>query len=314
MDGHCSAATATYRKLPEMNILHRLRPRKFRHARIAFGLAAFAALGAESAPAQDCFFIFCQDRPGPYARPGWPPEPELQREPQYQREPQWQREPRWQARPGWQEPVPEPYPYRQRDPNAGGDDLSYTGIYAPNQDEPFPVPAFRLSDVDPVYLRKSVYYATDEAPGTIVIDPQRHFLYFVEGGGRAIRYGVGVGRTGFGWSGTATLHNKQEWPDWYPPKEMIARQPEIRAKMSELQSGIGMHGGPGNPLGARALYLWQGNKDTLYRIHGTVEPWTIGKNVSSGCIRMINQDVIDLYERAPVGAKVVVLSSRTAWQ
>ena len=176
------------------------------------------------------------------------------------------------------------------------------------------MPALRPSDVDPLYLRKSVYYPTDETPGTIVVDPQRHFLYFIEGGGRAIRYGVGVGRTGFGWSGTATVHNKQEWPDWYPPKEMIARQPEIRAKMSELQSGIGMHGGPGNPLGARALYLWQGNKDTLYRIHGTVEPWTIGTNVSSGCIRMINQDVIDLYERAPIGAKVVVLSSRdTAW-
>jgi lipoprotein-anchoring transpeptidase ErfK/SrfK len=303
-----------------MNILHRLRPREFRHARIAFSLAAFAALGAESAAAQDCFFIFCRDQPGPYARPGWPPEPERQRElqwqrePERQREPEWQREPRWQARPGWQSPAPEPYPYRQRDPYDGGDDPSYAGIYAPNYDEPFPVPAFRLSDVDPVYLRKSVYYPTDEAPGTIVVDPQRHFLYFVEGDGRAIRYGVGVGRTGFGWSGTATVRNKQEWPDWYPPKEMIARQPEIRAKMSELQSGIGMHGGPGNPLGARALYLWQGNRDTLYRIHGTVEPWTIGKNVSSGCIRMINQDVIDLFERAPVGAKVVVLSSRTAWQ
>jgi lipoprotein-anchoring transpeptidase ErfK/SrfK len=281
-----------------MNILHRLRPRKFRHACIAFGLAAFAALGAESASAQDCFFIFCRDRPGPYAQPGLPPEPEWQRERQ----------------PGWQSPEPEPYPYRQRDPYAG-DNLPYASIYAPNDGEPFPVPAFRLSDVDPVYLRKSVYYPIDEAPGTIVIDPQHHFLYFIEGDGRAIRYGVGVGRTGFGWSGTATVHNKQEWPDWYPPKEMIARQPEIRAKMSELQSGIGMHGGPGNPLGARALYLWQGNKDTLYRIHGTVEPWTIGKNVSSGCIRMINQDVIDLYERAPVGAKVVVLSSRAAaWQ
>ncbi len=171
-----------------------------------------------------------------------------------------------------------------------------------------------MSDVDPVYLRRSVYYPTDESPGTIIIDPQRHFLYFVEGGGRAIRYGVGVGRTGFGWSGVATVHNKQAWPDWYPPKEMIWRQPEIRAKMSELQGGLGMPGGARNPLGARALYLYQGNKDTLYRIHGTVEPWTIGTNVSSGCIRMINQDVIDLYERAPIGAKVVVLSSRdTAW-
>jgi hypothetical protein len=109
-------------------------------------------------------------------------------------------------------------------------------------------------------------------------------------GGRAIRYGVGVGRQGFGWSGIATIHDKQEWPDWYPPKEMIQRQPELMKVMSELQSGIGMHGGPRNPLGARAMYLWQGNKDTLFRIHGTVEPWTIGKSVSSGCIRMINQE------------------------
>jgi lipoprotein-anchoring transpeptidase ErfK/SrfK len=285
-----------------MNILHRQRSQRHSFAGITFGLAAFAALngvlGADSAAAQqqDCFFIFCQPRPEPYARPGLPPGPG------------WQRDPGWQA-PG----APEPSPYRQRAPEySPGQDLPYGSIYAASNSEPFPVPAFRVSDVDSTYLRKSVYYPTDEAPGTIVIDPQHHFLYFVEGEGRAIRYGVGVGRTGFGWSGTATIHNKQEWPDWYPPKEMIQRQPEIKAKMSELQSGIGMHGGSGNPLGARALYLWQGNKDTLYRIHGTVEPWTIGKSVSSGCIRMINQDVMDLYERAPVGAKVVVLSSRTA--
>jgi len=206
------------------------------------------------------------------------------------------------SQPGWQGTPVRPF--------FSGGDLPYSTIYAESNGEPFPVPALRLSDVDPTYLRKSVYYATDEPPGTIVIDPQRHFLYLVEGGGRAIRYGVGVGRSGFEWSGVATIHNKQEWPDWYPPKEMIERQPELRRVMSDLQSGVGMHGGPGNPLGARALYLWQGNKDTLFRIHGTVEPWTIGKNVSSGCIRMINQDVIDLYERAPVGARVLVLSSR----
>src|SRR5450759_3665232 len=145
--------------------------------------------------------------------------------------------------------------------------------------------------------------------GTL-IDPHNHFLYLVQGGGRALRYGVGVGRQGFGWSGAATIHNKQEWPDWYPPKEMIQRQPELRRQMSELQGGLGMPGGPRNPLGSRAMYLWQGNKDTLYRIHGTVEPWTIGKSVSSGCIRMINQDVMDLYQRTPVGARVVVLSVR----
>jgi lipoprotein-anchoring transpeptidase ErfK/SrfK len=187
----------------------------------------------------------------------------------------------------------------------------YAALYAPVNGEPFAVPGVRLSDIDPQYLRKRVNVQTDEPPGTIIINAQNRFLYFVEGGGRAIRYGVGVGRQGFGWSGVANVKNKQEWPDWYPPKEMIARQAELRRQLSELQSGLGMPGGPRNPLGARAMYLWQGNKDTLYRIHGTFEPWTIGQNVSSGCIRMINQDVIDLYERVPLGAKVVVLPARS---
>jgi lipoprotein-anchoring transpeptidase ErfK/SrfK len=183
-------------------------------------------------------------------------------------------------------------------------------LYGPVSGERFPIPAVRLADIHPEYLRKTVFYPTHEPPGTIVIDPQNHFLYLVQGGGRALRYGVGVGRQGFGWSGVATIHDKQEWPDWYPPKEMIERQPELRRQVSELQSGLGVPGGLRNPLGSRAMYLWQGNKDTLYRIHGTVEPWTIGRSVSSGCIRMINQDVIDLYQRTPVGARVVVLSSR----
>ena len=263
-----------------MIILLRQHPRKLPRLSMAFCTAAIAVLGAESAAAQNCFLFFCP--PGAQSQPSWQgtPVPEMDR----------QGEP---AR-----------------PFSGGPDRLYATIYAQNSSEPFPVPAFRLSDVDPVYLRKSIYYPTAEPPGTIVIDPQRHFLYLVEGGGRATRYGIGVGRSGFEWSGSATVHNKQEWPDWYPPKEMIERQPEIRRMMSELQSGLGMHGGPRNPLGARALYLWQGNKDTLYRIHGTVEPWTIGKNVSSGCIRMINQDVMDLYERTPVGARVLVMSSR----
>jgi len=195
------------------------------------------------------------------------------------------------------------------DPSAAG---QYASLYAGVAGEPFPIPALRLADVDPAYLRKEVAYPTNEQPGTIVIDPHSRYLYFVQGGGRAIRYGVGVGREGFGWSGVATIHDKQEWPDWYPPKEMLSRQPELMRQMSELRSGIGMAGGPRNPLGARAMYLWQGNKDTLFRIHGTVEPWTIGRSVSSGCIRMINQDVIDLYKRVEVGAKVVVLSS--AWR
>lgn len=183
------------------------------------------------------------------------------------------------------------------------------GAYRAIEGEPFPVPAINLSRIRPGYLRSAVSYDTDEQPGTIVIDPGSRYLYLVEGSGQAMRYGVGVGRQGFAWSGVAKIHDKREWPDWYPPKEMLARDSHIMASMSQLQSGIGMPGGPGNPLGARAMYLFQGNKDTLYRIHGTIEPWTIGSSISSGCIRMINQDVIDLYSRVPVGTKVVVLGS-----
>ncbi|MCS0493503.1 L,D-transpeptidase [Ancylobacter sp. MQZ15Z-1] len=174
----------------------------------------------------------------------------------------------------------------------------------------FTIAAFDTSSINPVYLRHEVPYTTSQPPGTIVIDPREHFLYYVQPGGRAIRYGVGVGKEGFGWSGTATINSKQEWPDWYPPKEMIARRPDIKPQLSQLQSGIGVPGGLSNPLGARAMYLWQNGKDTLYRIHGTLEPTTIGTNVSSGCIRMINQDAIDLYSRVAVGTKVVVLGSR----
>jgi lipoprotein-anchoring transpeptidase ErfK/SrfK len=137
--------------------------------------------------------------------------------------------------------------------------------------------------VDPAFARTVVTYAPPVSPGTIIVDPGSHFLYLVQGDGQATRYGVGVGGEGFGWSGSATIHSKQEWPDWYPPVEMLERKPELREHMTQLQSGLGMRGGPENPLGARALYLWQGNKDTLYRIHGTNEPWTIGQNVSSGC-------------------------------
>jgi len=186
---------------------------------------------------------------------------------------------------------------------------AYAAMYAPIDDDLYPIPGIDLSKIHPAFLRKVVPYETPEAPGTIVVDPRARYLYLVQEGGVAIRYGVGVGRTGFGWSGTATVGDKQEWPDWYPPKEMFERQPELMELMGELPGGPGMPGGPGNPLGARALYLWQGKKDTLYRIHGTFEPWTIGTNVSSGCIRMINQDAIDLYNRTPLGTKVVVLGS-----
>jgi len=167
----------------------------------------------------------------------------------------------------------------------------------------------RVAEVDPAYRRTDVAYATREPRGTIVVDPLQHYLYYVEGGGQARRYGIAVGGEGFGWSGVATVHSKQEWPDWYPTREILERHPELTAGLKELQGGQGMPGGPDSPLGARALYLWQGNKDTLYRIHGTNEPWKIGSNVSSGCIRMINDDAIDLYDRVRINTRVVVLAS-----
>jgi lipoprotein-anchoring transpeptidase ErfK/SrfK len=147
---------------------------------------------------------------------------------------------------------------------------------------------------DPRYGRQVVAFEGSQRPGTIVVDTPSKFLYLVQPGGRAIRYGIGVGRPGFAWSGLKTISQKREWPDWTPPSEMILRRPDLPRHMS---------GGPGNPLGARALYLGS----SLYRIHGTNEPHTIGQNVSSGCIRMMNEDVIDLYERTPVGTRVEVL-------
>jgi len=156
--------------------------------------------------------------------------------------------------------------------------------------------------------QKLVTYVTHERLGTIVVDPANHFLYSVQKDGQAVQYEVGVGKEGYGWSGVATVHDKHEWPDWYPTRDILDRKPEIRQYMVRLQSGYGMHGGPDNPLGARALYLWQGKVDTLYRIHGTNEPESIGHDVSAGCIRMRNEDVIDLYERTTLGAKVVVLA------
>jgi lipoprotein-anchoring transpeptidase ErfK/SrfK len=193
-------------------------------------------------------------------------------------------------------------------------DLVYAEMYGPIHDEPFPIKAVDLSRINLAFLRKVVAVTATEAPGTIVVDPARHYLYLLEDGERAIRYGVGVGRDGFAWSGIATINSKQEWPDWYPPKDMLERRRDLMDTVMPLRGGLGVPGGGGNPLGARAMYLWQGNRDTLFRIHGTPEPWTIGQSLSSGCIRMINQDAIDLYQRVPVGTKVVVLGpgERTA--
>jgi lipoprotein-anchoring transpeptidase ErfK/SrfK len=181
----------------------------------------------------------------------------------------------------------------------GGNDPS--AIYAPVPGERFAVPRINLSEIDPQFYRREVSYSSSEAPGTIIVDPANHFLYQVKGAGRANRYGVGVGKQGFGWSGTARIARKSEWPNWFPPAEM-----QIRDKRAAKYAG-GMPGGIENPLGARAMYLYQGDQDTLYRIHGTIEPASIGKSMSSGCIRLLNQDVIDLYRNTPVGTKVIVM-------
>ncbi|MDH7797404.1 MULTISPECIES: L,D-transpeptidase [unclassified Beijerinckia] len=150
--------------------------------------------------------------------------------------------------------------------------------------------------------RYEIQDPTGEAPGTIIVDTKQNFLYFVLPGKRAIRYGVATGAEAYGWTGTAQIKRKAEWPRWMPPADMVARWPHLKP----TAAAGGLNGGPDNPLGARALYLYEGGRDTLYRIHGTNEPEKIGTNVSSGCIRMRNIDIVDLYNRTPVGAKVIV--------
>jgi len=161
------------------------------------------------------------------------------------------------------------------------------------------VPKF---DVEVDFLRYQVDYVTTEAPGTIIVDTSRHFLFFVQPNGKAIRYGVATGSEAAGWTGEAKIGRKAEWPHWMPPADMLVRWPHLKP----TAAAGGLSGGPDNPLGARALYLYQNGRDTLYRIHGTNEPETIGRDVSSGCIRMANMDVIDLFNRVAVGAKVIV--------
>jgi lipoprotein-anchoring transpeptidase ErfK/SrfK len=175
-------------------------------------------------------------------------------------------------------------------------------LYGPRPNEAHPMPATNVSGVNPKYFRQTVNFRRPEAPGTIVVDTNNRFLYLVQSNGRAMRYGIGVGKAGLAWGGTATVGRKAVWPSWTPTADMIEREPERNAKWAG-----GMPGGLNNPLGPRALYLFDNGRDTMFRIHGTTEPHTIGKAVSSGCIRMFNQDVIDLYDRVPVGTKVVVL-------
>lgn len=180
---------------------------------------------------------------------------------------------------------------------------TYVAMYGPRPEEKYPLPATDISMVDPQFLRREVAYETRERPGTIVVDTANRYLYLVRESGRAIRYGIGVGADGMKWAGRAQVGRKAEWPRWTPTPAMIKRDPKRNRPWAN-----GMPPGLNNPLGPRALYLFQDGRDTLYRIHGTTEPDTIGEAVSSGCIRMLNQDILDLYGRVPVGAPVVVFS------
>ena len=184
-------------------------------------------------------------------------------------------------------------------------------MYAPVEGEPFRIPAIPVSKVDPSLIRQTVPTPSNiasEKPGTVVVDPANQFLYLVQDDGHSLRYGIGVGKAGFAWAGEAVIHDMQHWPKWFPPPEMQAREtfqklyPDFSQKYPN-----GMDGSPKNPLGSRALYLWANNKDTLFRIHATSDWTSIGNAKSSGCIRMWNQDVMDLYERVSIGTRVVVL-------
>ena len=174
-------------------------------------------------------------------------------------------------------------------------------VYGPVPDERFPIPAVNLAKVDPKYFRRTVRYDSKEAVGTIIVDPRKHYVYRIEGDGLATRYGVSVGRDGFRWSGEAYVGRKSEWPIWTPPKEMIERQPETAKYASGMPPGLD------NPLGARALHLYQDGVYTLYTLYSTIRPETIGKGISSGCIGLLTQDMIDLYDKTPVNTKVIVL-------
>ncbi len=178
--------------------------------------------------------------------------------------------------------------------------FDYNTIYASTNDGEIVMRAFNHNKMNNKYLRQQVRYFGSESPGTIVVDVSGPHLYFVQPGGMAMRYGIAVGKEGFGWTGTAKVRRKTTWPTWTPPSEMIQRSPKL-AKYAG-----GMPGGTSNPLGSRAIYLYKNGKDTLYRIHGTTKPFSIGRRASSGCFRMINQDAVDLYSRVTPGANVFV--------
>jgi lipoprotein-anchoring transpeptidase ErfK/SrfK len=176
-------------------------------------------------------------------------------------------------------------------------------MYAAVPDERFPIPAARIDLIEPEFWRQVVDDPTGEAPGTLVVDTAGRHLYLVQEGGKAMRYGVGIGRDGYTWSGRGVIQYKREWPTWTPPSEMIARQPELEPYRHGMAPGIE------NPLGARALYIFKDGRDTIYRVHGATEERTIGKAISSGCVRLLNQDVIDLHRRVPNGSPIVVLQA-----
>ncbi len=192
----------------------------------------------------------------------------------------------------YQAPQYAPQPYQQ--PQYQQPQYHRQPMYQEEREQAYEPATPARPEVDPKFLKQMVSYPGREAAGTIVIDTPSKFLYLVQGDGRALRYGIGVGRPGFTWSGVKTVSMKKEWPSWTPPAEMLKRRPDLPRFME---------GGPDNPLGARAMYLGS----SLYRIHGSNEPWTIGTSVSSGCIRMRNEDVIDLYNRVRVGTRVVVI-------
>ncbi len=177
----------------------------------------------------------------------------------------------------------------------------YQEMYQALPNEKFHIPAVDLTQIDAAYLRRFGEYQTTELPGTVVVDTAQRVLFLTLPGGNAIRYGVGIGRAGFAWSGRALIHHKREWPTWTPPSEMIARQPELEEWRNGMPPSLE------NPLGARALYIYQNGRDTLYRLHGTADAQTIGHAVSSGCVRLLHQDVIDLYNRVPDSTPIIVI-------
>ncbi|WP_204339186.1 MULTISPECIES: L,D-transpeptidase [Rhizobium] len=201
------------------------------------------------------------------------------------------------------QPVTIPEPIQLARPAPPPTDAELAVMYGPVEDGGYTIPAVPYKQIDPRYYRQQVVDPTGEAPGTIVVDTPSRFLYLVQPGGVAMRYGVGIGREGFAWQGDGVIQWRQKWPRWKPPNEMVARQPEL--ERYSIENG-GMDPGVKNPLGARALYIFSGGQDTLYRLHGNSEWRSIGRAVSAGCVRLLNQDIIDLYDRVPSKAPVVV--------